>query len=120
MMIECDIMKNNKGQALVEFIIVLPIFLLILISIIDFGNIISKKYSLENDLDTVVDLYNSEEYSKINEYADSKDIKLSYKEENDFLVINLNKNIKITSPMLSVIFGKTYDISTSKSIYKNE
>ena len=37
-------MKNNKGQALVEFIIVLPILLLIIISIVDFGNIISKKY----------------------------------------------------------------------------
>jgi len=47
-MVECDIMKNNKGQALVEFIIILPIFLLLIISIIDFGNIISKKYSLEN------------------------------------------------------------------------
>ena len=45
-MVERDIMKNNKGQALVEFIIILPIFLLLIISVIDFGNIISKKYFL--------------------------------------------------------------------------
>ena len=32
-------MKNSKGQALVEFIIVLPILLLIIMAIIDFGNI---------------------------------------------------------------------------------
>ena len=45
-MIECDIMKNSKGQALVEFIIVLPILLLIIMAIIDFGHIFTKKYSL--------------------------------------------------------------------------
>ena len=32
-MVECDIMKNNKGQALVEFIIILPIFLLLIMSV---------------------------------------------------------------------------------------
>jgi hypothetical protein len=39
MMIECDIMKNNRGQALVEFIIVLPVLLIIIMAIIDLGNI---------------------------------------------------------------------------------
>ena len=65
-------MKDNKGQALVEFIIILPIFLLLIISVIDFGNIISKKYSLENDIDTIYDLYKNEEYQNIDEYAKEK------------------------------------------------
>ena len=38
-------------------IIILPVFLLIMLAVIDFGNIISKKYSLENSLDTVTDMY---------------------------------------------------------------
>ena len=50
-------MKMNKGQALVEFIIILPVALLLVLGVIDFGNIIYKKYTLENDLNTVVDLY---------------------------------------------------------------
>ena len=39
---------NNKGQALVEFVLILPVFILILFVIVDFGMIISTKNSLEN------------------------------------------------------------------------
>lgn len=113
-------MKNNRGQALVEFIIILPIFLLLLISVIDFGNIISKKYSLENDIDVVADFYNNEEYEKINTYAKDKGIKVSYTNEEELVIINLSKNIKIISPMVNLIVGKSYNINVEKSIYKNE
>ena len=113
-------MKNNKGQALVEFIIVLPIFLLLLISVIDFGNIISKKYSLENDIDVVSELYLNEEFDEINTYVKNKDIKINYSNDNSLVTIKLTKNIKIISPMLNIVFGKNYDIDVEKSIYKNE
>ena len=111
-------MKNNKGQALVEFIIILPIFLLLIISVIDFGNIISKKYSLENDLDTVVDMYKSDDYTSINTYIANKDIKINYSDKEEFLNIELTKDIKIISPMLNLIFGKNYNISVSRDIYE--
>ena len=113
-------MKNNKGQALVEFIIVLPIFLLLLISVIDFGNIISKKYSLENDIDVASELYLNEEFDEINTYVKNKDIKINYSNDNSLVTIKLTKNIKIISPMLNIVFGKNYDIDVEKSIYKNE
>ena len=118
MMIECDIMKNNKGQALVEFIIVLPIFLLLIMSVIDFGNIISKKYSLENDLDTIVDMHNKKDYTSIDTYVTNKDIKINYKNNNNLLNIELTKDVKIVSPMLVVIFGDSYEINTSRNIYE--
>ncbi len=110
-------MKNNKGQALVEFIIVLPILLLIIISIVDFGNIISKKYSLENDIDTISNLYMEEKYDEINEYASEKNISINYKKDNDLLVITLNKDVNVISPLISIVTGKTYKVSTEKSIY---
>lgn len=119
-MIECDIMKNNRGQALVEFVIILPIFLLLIISVIDFGNIISKKYSVENDIDVVTDMYKEGKYEEINKYIESKNIKLSYKNNNELFVINLSKDVNIISPMLNLVFGKTYEINVEKSIYKNE
>jgi len=111
-------MKNNKGQALVEFVIILPIFLLLIISIVDFGNIITKKYSLENDIDVIANMYKEEKYDDINNYINSKNIKVSYSNEDKLLVINISKDISIISPMLNLIFGKTYEISTEKSIYK--
>lgn len=112
-------MKNNKGQTLVEFIIILPIFLLLIISMIDFGNIISKKYSLENDIDVVTDLYKAKKYNEINSYIDNKDIKVRYNNNNELFVITLTKDIKIISPMLNLVFGKVYSVNVEKSIYEN-
>ena len=119
-MVECDYMNDNKGQALVEFIIILPIFLLLIMCIIDLGNIISKKYSLENDIDVISDFYDKSEYGKINDYVSGKDIKVSYSNSNELLIINLSKEVNVTSPILNLVFGKKYEISVEKSIYKNE
>lgn len=113
-------MNNNKGQALVEFIIILPILLLILISIMDFGNILYKKYSLENDLDVVVDMYNSNDYDSINDYVNNNNIEINYSDKDNLLVINIRKNINVFSPILAAIIGKNYEINVSRSIYKNE
>ena len=46
-------MKNNKGQALIEFILILPILLIITIGIFDLFNIQNKKYELANELDYI-------------------------------------------------------------------
>lgn len=110
-------MKNNKGQALVEFIIILPIFLLLIISVIDLGNIISKKYSLENNLDTISTLYEEKKYEEINIFSKEKDIAINYRNDNGLTSIILTKDIKIISPMLNLVFGKNYEIRTEKSIY---
>jgi Flp pilus assembly protein TadG len=40
--------KQNKGQALVEFALVLPIFLIVVFGIIDFGRILHSWASLNN------------------------------------------------------------------------
>ncbi len=113
-------MNDNKGQALVEFVIILPILLLILISIMDFGNILYKKYSLENDLDVVVDMYNSNDYDSINDYVNNNNIEINYSDKDNLLVINIKKDINVLSPILRAIMGKNYEIDVSRSIYKNE
>ena len=113
-------MKNNKGQALVEFVIILPVFLLLIISVVDFGNIIIKKYSLENDIDVLSEMYVSKNYEEINKYVNDKNIKIAYSNENDLYKITLSKDVNIISPMLNIVFGKAYEVSTEKSIYKNE
>ncbi len=113
-------MKDNKGQALVEFIIVLPIFLLLIISVIDFGNIIYKKYSLENDIDVITDMYNEGDYEKINSYVNDKNIEINYIDGDEILTINLTKDVKVISPLLNIVLGKNYEITIDRSIYRNE
>ena len=111
-------MKNNKGQALVEFIIVLPILLLIIMAMIDFGNIFIKKYSLENDLDIVYNMYREERYNDINKYVKNKKIVINYKTDNEYITINLSKTVKINTPIINNILGKNYKITTSRTLYE--
>ena len=111
-------MKNSKGQALVEFIIVLPILLLIIMAIIDFGNIFTKKYSLENDIDAVSSMYREEKYDSINKYVKDNNLSILYEKEDEFVIINLSKKVKVNTPILNNIIGKNYKIETSKTIYE--
>ena len=39
---------NKKGQALIEFIIILPIFIMIMLAVFDYVRIYSEKSNLEN------------------------------------------------------------------------
>ena len=111
-------MKNNKGQALVEFVIILPIFLLLIMSLIDFGNIITKKYSLENDIDVISDMYKDSKYDEINTYISDKNIKINYSNKDNLFVINISRDINVISPLVNLVVGKTYNVNVEKSIYR--
>ena len=126
-------MKNNKGQALVEFIIVLPLLILIITAIVDMGNIFYQKYKLENDLDYVTDLYKNGKVSDINSYVSSNDLKISYVSQNtEYLKSLVNDYWFITDaildsriyyPLEGYLYPETYrfknkDVSI-KEIFKN-
>ena len=113
-------MKNNKGQALIEFIIILPTFLLLIISLIDFGNIFIKKNSLENNLDTIVSLYKEEKTDDIKNYALENDLDVAISNDDKFTKFTIKKKVKLTSPLLIVPFGDNYYITTEKEIYDKQ
>ena len=48
---------NNKGQALIEFVLILPVFIFILFAVVDFGIIFNSKSNLENDCSSIVELF---------------------------------------------------------------
>lgn len=110
-------MKDNKGQALIEFIIILPIFLLLIISLIDFGNIFIKKNSLENNLDTIVSLYKEDKTDDIKDYTLRNNLDLAISNDGKFKKFTIKKKIKLTSPLLILPFGSNYEITTEKDIY---
>ena len=112
-------MKNNKGQALVEFVIILPVLLLLIMSIVDFGNIILSKYSLENDIDVVYELYQDNNFESIEAYVENKNLKINYQVRDKFLIISLDKNLNILCPILKPILGNNYKVSVEKSMYEN-
>ena len=52
---------NKRGQALIEFVLILPVLLLIIFAFLDFGRIILCKNHLENIMSDVTNLYKNDE-----------------------------------------------------------
>lgn len=112
-------MINNKGQALVEFILIVPVLTIFILGIFDIGNVIYKKYQLENDLDYIVDLYEENKTSDINNYILKEKITMNDSKTHEYTTITLSKNIFFITPGAGKIFGNSYKISTSRVI-RNE
>lgn len=113
--------NNNKGQALIEFVLVMPIFIFIIMAMVDLGNIIYKKYNLENTLDTVVELYQQGENQKMAAYIAVENLNLDITNAGDDLTkISISKGINIITPGLNNILGKSYTLSVDRTIYSVE
>lgn len=113
-------MKSNKGQALVEFVIILPITLILIFCVIDFGRVISLKSDLEGKIDDVVTLYQSgDSMEEINNVVNIKDVETSLKENGDYINVTLTKKIKPITPGLSYIADKVFNVNVTRVI-KNE
>lgn len=112
-------LKNKSGQALVEFVIVLPIFLFLLFAIIDFGKILYTENSLESKIDEVITLYkNDKKIEKIKEdLSFTKDkINLEYTKEDNYVNFTLEKGVTVITPGLNLILGNTYKASAKRVI----
>ena len=109
---------KNRGQALVEFVLIIPIFLMILLAIIDFGNIFHTKYNLQNDLDLITDLYKEQKEDEYLNYALNNQIELDIKKSNNYTTIEVAKNVKITTPLLDKVLKSPYSIKESITIYE--
>ncbi len=112
---------KKDGQALVEFIIVLPVIIIILLGIIDFGIIFYKKNYLENTLDEVVDIWKKEQSkdmikSYLNEIDDNIEFKIDIY-ENSTIDLILEIDYEVITPGLNVILGDPYQVNVSRVIY---
>lgn len=110
-------MRNNKGQALIEFVILIPVFMMLILGMLDLGNIMYHKYQLSNDLDYISDLYIENKENDISDYANKQDIKYQIKKNNNKVEIIVSDSIKINTPGLNVILGNYYNISVERMLY---
>lgn len=112
-------MKDKKGQALVEFIIILPILIFILLAIIDYGIISFTKTKIENIIVDVSSMYkNNESDNEIKNFVKSNDNALNIDITNDgkYVYIKLYKQYNYITPGLNKLFNMT-DISIERKIY---
>lgn len=99
---------NKKGQALVEFIIILPIFIMILLAAFDLVKIFSTKMELEN----LVEQYITKEENKPND-----EIIFTKSIEDRFITYTLSKDIEISSPLISMVMDSEYRVTIERTIY---
>ena len=106
---------NNRGQALIEFVLILPVFLLILFAIIDFGIIFNTKSNLENDsIDIVNSFKNGNSIEEIDDmYEDSS---VSITNEGEYYKIKVTTSINLITPGLNRILGDPYLISVERVV----
>ena len=109
---------NKKGQALIEFILIMPVFMIIVMSLIDIGNIYMKKYELNNDLQIVEQMYQNNNIQKVALYTANKNVTIEEEINDDLITIKLKKRLKINAPILTNILGNDYIIETEKTFYK--
>ncbi|MEG2457898.1 MAG: TadE/TadG family type IV pilus assembly protein [Bacilli bacterium] len=113
--------KNKKGQALVEFVIILPVLLILIFGLIDFGRIINTKSSLENITEDVVELYKSgKTYEEINKFMKENNESYSIKiknENNKYIRFTLTSSLNIITPGLNLILKNPYVVSIDRVIY---
>ena len=98
---------NKKGQALIEFIIILPIFIMMMLAVFDCVRIYSEKSKLEGILEDVI--LDSGNYSDINV------TKNNVNKGTEYVV---SKKVDIVSPIVSVVTGNKYNIVVKRIVYE--
>jgi uncharacterized protein (UPF0333 family) len=107
-------MKNNRGQALIEFVLVLPLLLLLIFALIDFGRIIVCKSHLEGVMNEVSNL--SEDDIAIYLRRD-KDYKITYVVTTDeYKNITLSTKLDLITPGLKNVLSNPYVVKVERSI----
>ena len=119
-----DMHLNKKGQALVEFIIILPIFVMMLLCIVDIGKIIFYQNRLEGKMEDVITLYNNgNNYEKILNVIekDESDVTLEIaNDNNEYIEFKLIKELEILTPGLNLILDNPYKVDVKRVIYYDE
>lgn len=107
-------MKNNRGQALLEFILILPVLLLLVFALIDFGRIIVCKNHLEGVMNEVSNLPDED----IRDYLKTdKEYDISYKITiNEYKNITLSTKLDLITPGLKNILSNPYTVKAERSI----
>ena len=116
MLEESDIVKDRKGQAVVEFVLVLPVIVLLIFGMIEIGNLIYQKYTLETYIDPAMELYKNEE-EMIESFETKNKIDVSYKKDGSLVTVKVTKKVKLITPGLMNFLDNPYEIESERVFY---
>ena len=112
---------NRAGQALVEFVIILPIFIFMMFAVIDLGKILYFQNNLESKMEEVITSYETVKNvdvieKKLNLGNDYISLEIN-KKDSQFVEFQLKRKMDIITPGLNLIFGSVYDVTVKRVIY---
>jgi len=106
---------NRKGQALIEFVLILPVLLFILFAVIDFGIIFTTQNNLESDSADIIELFkNGTSIEEIKIMYDDNQIDISNNEE--YYRFKITTSVNLITPGFNRIFGDPYVIDVERII----
>ena len=109
-------MINKRGQALVEFVLILPIFILLVFAFIDVGRIILCKNHLENSMTSVTMLVNEDkDINEIKSFLNKDkeyDINISINED-EYINITLTTKLSLITPGMKKILNPNIKVERS-------
>lgn len=110
---------KNKGQALLEFVLILPILLLILFSIFDIGRLFSSKNELNAKCqDVAIMTVEGKDESFIKE--NFKDFDITLTKVADKVSISCEKKVEVLSPIVKVVMKDQFNLKEERVVIVNE
>lgn len=112
---------KNRGQALIEFVLLLPVFVFLLLGIIDFGRIMITKNHLESkasDMLTMIQdksTYDEMVESLNKESTEEVKLELDYQADG-YVRIKLMIPIEIMTPGLNLVLGNPYPVTVERLV----
>lgn len=112
--------KDEKGQALVEFIIILPVTLILMFCVIDFARVISLRSNLETITQDATILYQSgKTLENIKNEIDLDGADLSITINGEYVNVTTAKTIKPITPGFSYVLSDVFSVEVSR-VVRNE
>ncbi len=110
------VLKKNNGQALVEFVLIIPIIIMILFVVIDFSFVFYNKNHLEGVLDDVVSYVEKGKTTDEIKSVLGNDYDYSIKINDGFATVEIKKDVNLITPFANTFFDNPYHLSSSRVI----
>lgn len=116
---------NKKAQALIEFVLILPVLIMLIFAIIDFGRIFVNKNQLESLSTSIVEyLKKDEDDLNVDKYlAEITDVETDLKitkKSDEYTSVKLERKIALITPGLNLILGNDYKVVCERVIMNEE
>ena len=104
---------NKRGQALIEFVLILPVFLFLIMAVVDFGTIFNRQNALETASSDIISLYkNGTSIDEIKQLYPKYMIDIT--SDNDYDKVLISDSVKLNTPGFNRIFGSPYKIKIER------